>query len=330
MIQYLKNEQIDKAKWDACIEASPEGLLYALSWYLDVVAPGWQALVEVEEGQYVTVMPLPGTKKLGFAHLSQTFFAQQLGIFSVKPDGVRAVADQFLAQTVSRFRFIHNYKFCTENTAVLKPLKDKYGLQPRYTRYLSLQEPYEQLYSNYTRDRKKNLKIAEKSNLTLVNSDDVEPLIQLYKAHISPKMVGGFTELIYQLLRDVFVQANKRGMAQLVYSLQNDEINTGCLFLKYKDRISCLISAANSAGRKTNGKTLIRDRIIRQCAGTNYTMDFESPAIESIDSFNATFGAEQIKYSALYQNNLPWFVKTARNARMRLYKALASAKDSPV
>lgn len=46
MITYLFNSEIDKDKWDNCIKNSPGAKPYAYSWYLDIMAPGWQALVD--------------------------------------------------------------------------------------------------------------------------------------------------------------------------------------------------------------------------------------------------------------------------------------------
>ena len=57
MICYLTHNQIDKQRWDECIAQSPDGLIYCWSWYLDVVHPGWEALVEDD---YENVMPLAG------------------------------------------------------------------------------------------------------------------------------------------------------------------------------------------------------------------------------------------------------------------------------
>ena len=41
MITYLTHDQIDKTLWDHCIAQAPNGLVYAWSWYLDIVHPGW-------------------------------------------------------------------------------------------------------------------------------------------------------------------------------------------------------------------------------------------------------------------------------------------------
>ncbi len=45
MIRHLKNDEIEREKWDECIAAAFNGNVYGFSWYLDIVSPGWEALV---------------------------------------------------------------------------------------------------------------------------------------------------------------------------------------------------------------------------------------------------------------------------------------------
>ena len=82
-IQYLRHGQIDKTKWDACIESSPNGLVYGYSFYLDQMAGNWEALVM---GDYKTVMPLTTRKKYGIQYLAQPFLVAQLGLFGNEID----------------------------------------------------------------------------------------------------------------------------------------------------------------------------------------------------------------------------------------------------
>src|SRR5688572_25071693 len=79
MIRYLKHGKVNTARWDACIRNSTNGMIYAYSWYLDAVCPGWEALVK---GDYESVMPLTCGKKMGLHYLYPPFFTQQLGVFS--------------------------------------------------------------------------------------------------------------------------------------------------------------------------------------------------------------------------------------------------------
>jgi hypothetical protein len=78
-IKHLAHIEIDRQKWDACILNACNSLVYAESWYLDIVSPNWEALIL---GDYEYVMPLPVKKKFGVSFLVQPPLTQQFGIFS--------------------------------------------------------------------------------------------------------------------------------------------------------------------------------------------------------------------------------------------------------
>lgn len=326
MIHYLRHHQINKQKWDACVEASEEGVICVLSWYLDIVSPNWHALVDEEADLYVTVMPLTGTSKMGFARLGSPHFCQQLGIISIKPNTNISMAEQFLKETVKRFRFVHNYKFITENTHALAQLSSGLQLSPRHTRYLSLSRPYHDIYRGYNRDRKMNLKRAKRAGLTMAESDDIEPMLDFFKAHVAHKVVGGVAEPTYQMLRDLYSKIKAYGLGKLFYTSIDGKLNAGCLFTKYKGKISYTFNAADTIGRVSNGRTLILDEIIRQHAESAYAFDFESPAIEQIDQFYASFGAKQVQYYALHHNALPLPIRLIRDLRIQAYRTFSLNK----
>src|SRR5258705_11018399 len=77
-IQYLAHKDIDKNKWDRCIDSAGNGLIYAYSFYLDCMAMNWDALVL---NDYEAVMPLTWKKKYGIHYLYQPFLTAQLGLF---------------------------------------------------------------------------------------------------------------------------------------------------------------------------------------------------------------------------------------------------------
>ena len=79
MIVYHKNNEIDREQWDNCIKNSPGAKPYAYSWYLDIMAPGWEALVDDD---YDSVFPVPGFSQFGIQYIATPVFLQQLGAFS--------------------------------------------------------------------------------------------------------------------------------------------------------------------------------------------------------------------------------------------------------
>lgn len=76
MIRHLRNSEIDRCRWDSLARAT--GQPYGLSWWLDVVSPGWEALVEDD---YCAAMPLPVKRKMGIRYVVQPKWTQQLGLF---------------------------------------------------------------------------------------------------------------------------------------------------------------------------------------------------------------------------------------------------------
>ena len=78
MIVYHKNKEIDHEQWDNCISNSGYAKPYAYSWYLDIMSPGWEALVDDD---YDSVFPIPSYIRFGLQYASTPPFLQQLGAF---------------------------------------------------------------------------------------------------------------------------------------------------------------------------------------------------------------------------------------------------------
>jgi hypothetical protein len=101
VIRYCTHTEIDRQKWDECITRSTLNIPYAYTWYLDVVNPGWCALVMDD---YQAVMPLTWNRKYMVSYLYQPYFTQQLGIFSDHPVS-DALIRVFLLSVPGRYRF---------------------------------------------------------------------------------------------------------------------------------------------------------------------------------------------------------------------------------
>ncbi|PTX22242.1 acetyltransferase (GNAT) family protein [Pontibacter mucosus] len=317
MVHLLQHNQINKAAWDACVEASSQRQVYALSWYLDVVSPGWHAVVEQEGGVYTCIMPLPVRRKYGILYLQQPLFCQQLGIYA-RQELRPAQAEAFLALVQQHFKYTSGYAFCTGNSASLQSVKQE-ELQRVYTLYLDLNKPYEQLWKGYNRDRKYNLNKARREKLRITHSHDIEPLIGLFRQNIAHKVYGGVDEAAYDTLRQLYTSCVEKGIAELLYTLSEDGSTTaGALFLYYGGYITYIFNAADSSGRKSNGRTLLLDDLIQRNANTPQILDFESPMIESIAGFYQSFGPVPVPFYTLKYNHLPLPLRLLKQARQQL------------
>ena len=98
---YIKHKNIDKKKWDYCINNAENGLIYAQSFFLDTMADNWDGIVI---GDYEAVMPLTWKSKWGIRYLYQPAFLQQGGIFFINALS-EDVIQQFLQIVFSKYKF---------------------------------------------------------------------------------------------------------------------------------------------------------------------------------------------------------------------------------
>jgi hypothetical protein len=330
VLRYLPNHQINYQLWDACVEQSAQRLVYALSWYLDVVAPGWAGLVAEQEGVYGAVMPLPVSHKFSIPYLRQPLFCQQLGIFHLDKE---LNAEAFLREVERHFSLISQYSFNTPNTQNISFEENRnLTVNQNFTHHLDLNRDYESIFQGYSRDRKLNLKRSQKAGLKIILSTDIEPLISLFKADAASRIKGGVAPAAYEQLKQLYAALAQRGLATLLYTqTPAGETDAGGLFVTYGNKIIYLFNAASVAGRRRNGRSLIIDHIIQQYAGQDYIFDFESPAtVKAIIRVYAGFGAEAVPYLTINYNRLPAPLKVVKKVRQFLYqKVISTFKAKP-
>ena len=139
-MQYLHHQKIDKEKWDASIIASRGGNVYALSWYLNIVAPGWDAVVSMNSNShYELVMPVPRYRKFGIPYVRTPHFANQLGVVSLKSISSTELLDA-LTCVKSKYDYILDYPLNLENEALCARLWEddaiaKPFIRTRHTSY---------------------------------------------------------------------------------------------------------------------------------------------------------------------------------------------------
>jgi hypothetical protein len=78
-LTYIKNENIDRRRYEKSLQKSFNANIFAYAWYLDLVCDDWDLLME---GDYETVCPLPLTKTIGITTIKQPRSIPSLGVFS--------------------------------------------------------------------------------------------------------------------------------------------------------------------------------------------------------------------------------------------------------
>ncbi len=307
-LKYLSRSEIDDEKWNRCIDTSPNGLVYALSWYLDAVSPQWEAIVVLHGGEYQLCFPLPVRTKWGMRYLYHPHFCQQLGIYCRKsPDS--AVTQEVFQALFSQYPYIPRLFLNVHNIWDI-PNSNGLRIQHAFTHELPLNRPYTALHKKYRRDRRYRLKQAKRQQVSLVASEDIEPLVDIFLQDTIQKVPGAKADIIYDQVLNLFKAVKRYGRYELYYTRDTyGNYTSGAWFVIYNYRIVYLFNAALNTVRNENGRTLIIDHIIQKYQNSPYTLDFESPEKESICDFYASFGSKAALFLSLYFNSLPSFVK---------------------
>ena len=294
MIQYHSNSTIDRRKWDDCIARSFNGIVYAYSWYLDIVSPEWDALIMDD---YKSVMPLTWRKKYGIKYLFQPFFTQQLGVFSTEKSNADLV-NKFLEGIPEKFQFIE-INLNTFNQDY--PAKTQ---KANLTHELDLIESYESISKNYSDNLKRNLKKATNNKLRTVFVNQSDPVIKLFRKNRGAAVLN-LKDRDYKTLATLIQQAAQRNKAQIVNVLnEHNELCAGAFFIESNNKVIFLFSGLSEQGKSLNAMPFLIDSFIRKNAGKNVTLDFEGSNDLNLARFYKSFGSKECVYQQVKINRL--------------------------
>lgn len=298
-VQYLQRRAIDEVRWNQCIAAADNGLIYACSWYLDNMAQQWDALVL---GDYQAVMPLPWRKKYGIYYLYQPYFMPALGVFGSagNPD-----ITGFLQSIPPKFRY---WDIDINETCPLSTTLTDHSLYTtrRSNLLLQLHDDYAGVSSRYSRLAKRSLAKAQQHNLTIVRNHPPEHIISLYQKDYH-KAHPNITDQDYRsLLNCCNIAAEKHLLHAYTACTPEGEVVAYYLVLHDTRFVYSLIGGSTVKGKTMGAFYLLTDAAIHDHAGSGRVFRFEGSDLPGIAFFNQQFGATPIWYEHLIRNRLPF------------------------
>jgi hypothetical protein len=303
-IHYVRQQDIEKQKWDARICSASNSLIYACSAYLDAMAKNWDALV-IED--YQAVMPLTWNRKYGMDYLYQPAFTASLGIFGdlLSP----ALVDTFIQAIPPRFRLVE----IAMNHGNM-PGPTHIGTTVRQNYVLPLGRPYEELAAGYRQHIRRNIKKAKSLGCSVQKSIPLSEVIRLsrpvmqHQARTTQEDYGRF-EKLYQLL-----QHQDQACTYGAYS-PHQELVASAVFLFDKRRAYYILVGNHPFGKDLSASHLLIDGFIRDQADQELTLDFEGSDLESLAFFYSSFGAHPEPHPFLKIDRLPVWARWARQFR---------------
>lgn len=292
-IRYLSRQEIDEHEWNACLQRSPNGLVYAQTKFLDILCPGWGALVL---GNYQAIMPLPQRKKWGIAYLFQPFQLPVLGVFG--DVAATSNTDAFLQAIPAQFRLWDMSLNTANHTHQYAP----YAIA-RQNFILPLHADHALLEQQYSTQLKRSLKRAARAKMVVHDQLPFQAVLALAKENypVFTKAEPADFESIATICQQMHQQVSAYGVFD-----QSQVLLASAIFLHYRNRAYYWMVGNDSRGRQHGASALLLDSFIRRHAGTGIVLDFEGSEVPGVAAFYRSFGAINEPYTTIYYNKLPY------------------------
>lgn len=288
MLSILKNHQINKYKWDSCIKNASNKLIYGYSWYLDVVSPGWEAIVKDD---YEYIMPLPVKKIFGVKYLVQPVFTKQISIYSAITIE-QPIQQLFFDLLYEKFSYVRIGLF---REAITQKING--ALIEGYNNHeINLNLSNSDIKKKYKRRAHRNIKRARENNLVCKKDIVFEDFINFTDKNSGT--LGAKEAQSLKLIKPKLLKVLGEYLDALYYSAYNkqNELVSTIVFIIDDNRLYSLISASNEAGKKSQALYFLLDQFIDDFAGDSRMFDFTGSNMKGVAHFMESLGAEPFKY----------------------------------
>ena len=293
MIRHLVHSAIDKAQWDALLLRAENRMWYAHHAVLDILAPGWEALLDEESG---AIMPLPWRSRWGIHYLFQPYGVQQLGVFAPHYDDT--LGQRFIDAVPERFRYwdIH----VNERMRDIRCDQVLHSTQ----QVIPVLPDMEQQRAAYSQGHRRNLRRGEQYRKDLTTAIDADAFMDLYERttalRFGPTKARDLASLRL-LVRMIIAQ----GQGRILGMKEGDELLAAAVFVEWGGRSIFLKSAVDERAQERAPMFLIVDGYLALGAGGSGLLDMAGSNTPTVQRFNAGFGARTSVYLHLIRNRLP-------------------------
>lgn len=283
-IRKVKRKNLNVEKYSQALNDSPNYRIYAEHWYLDILTDkNWECWVY---GDYEVIMPVPFQFKFGFKFVIMPIYCQQLGVF-YKEEISEELFKEF-EKKIHKYR-VRSYCFNEENTVRYNPKGEK-----RVNYVLGLNRNYEEIFANYTKHRRKDIRRSEKLGLKIKETSDYDYFVKTKftsYTHLSKFVNEPFLRKFLSKL----VSEEKALVCDVLD--ENNNYVASQVFTISKNRRICMGFVRDKEKERHNSSAFVKDYLIKNLSNQKFLIDFEGSMNPSIAYFMEGFGVEKSYYA---------------------------------
>ena len=293
MYNLISNNQVDKKRWDDAIRQSDVPFVNAESWFLDILSPGWEAIVNKD---YSVLVPIPVKRKYMLRAALQPLLCQQLGVFCLPGQTIDFESISSLLK--KHYSYID---ICVNKNS--EQLLGKSKVKSRINHILNLDRSIEDLRCNYSKSHLKNLRRANRHQPN-IKEISIENAIKFLKKEYVDNTDLLAKDTLDNYERMLYVAKSKVKVACLGVYIQEELLAVATLI--YTDFHMKSFYVASGEGKSKKVLFYLIDNILCRYANTKMFFDFGGSDIDSIAYFNTGFGASPQTYYQLKWNKIPF------------------------
>ncbi len=283
-IRLLKQEEIERDRWNGCVHYAHNGNLFGYKWFLDQVAKDWDALVEDE---YHSVFPLVyRNKNLNRRSLYQPALMREMGIYSVRAlSSARIKA--FLEAIPSEYKKIDirvsRKNYFTGNGG--------YSFSRLSNHMLDLNPGYEDLSDQFSSFLFSKLDQAQTAGLLPLSGPKPEKLAKFIKQYRPEIDEFALMRVMYNLLHRGW------GFASVVHDSDGNWLAVDFFAYSHGKAMS-LAFTESPEGKALGAGAFLYNLFLRSHASRPLVLDFNT----ADSTFPDQFGASEVPFYRLEQD----------------------------
>ncbi len=313
--RYLERKDIDIAAWDALVGASPQGSIFCLSWYIDAVADyDWSGVVVYEGEVLQAVFPMMVREKYALKYALQPVLAKYWGAcFTNLPfkntyeefSWKRSVLDLVL-KAIPVLRLI-KYNLHPAMDYALPFQNHGFTLKTRYSFFLPIDLPFENIENGFARQLRRNLQKAVQNGFEIHPDQNFEQVFPIFKNNENAGRQMGDNKFFPAFKRVCEAGILHDSFFGLSAKNNNDETIAYCAFLKDSHITYALLNVVEPAHRESGAASLVMKEGIRLAQASTTRFDFTGGALnEQFERFFRSFGARPLPYLCIEKAKFPF------------------------
>ncbi len=304
----LVHEQIPPQQWDDFVATSPEGSLYAQCWFLNIVMPGWRAVVVSRGAQWQAVLPLRICWKYGIGYALQPAFSQYTGVLFAPLSGKghhilhqKREVMQLLITALSPDISLFSYNFSPAFDYFLPFLRNGFLIKPRINLVLSLTPSLVQIVQGFSSSILNHLKKARQNGLLCQEGSNIRVLSERMLSYrfIRTRVQQQSLESLWQ-----YAVVHNRGFL-LEVTGPDGHIQCSGLFLIDQQKAVFIASALDRNQRHFGSNSLLVVEAIKKCKSLGIEeLDFKGSMLSNVEKYLLGFNPRQVLYFNISRNRL--------------------------